>query len=71
MGLGDPDKGRRSYDLEQYARPWDMQTLSMLLIGAHFAKWDLISLMAAALDIVSEDAEQQKARGALSGGAIG
>lgn len=54
MGLGDPDKGRCSYDLKQYAEPHGAQELAMLFVSAHFAKWDIISLMTAALEVVVE-----------------
>ena len=54
MGLGDPEKGPRSYDLSKYAHP-DFESLINLLVSAHFGKYDIISLMTAALEIVVED----------------
>lgn len=49
MGLGDPEKGDLSYDLRQYGEPHTAENLAMLLVSAHSAKYDLISLMAAAI----------------------
>jgi len=50
-GLGDPEKGRHSYDLSQYANP-TLESVALLLVSAHTEKFDLVSLMAAAMEEV-------------------
>lgn len=51
MGLGDPEEGK-SYNLALYSPTVD--SLAMLLVGAHFEKYDLVSLFAAAINEIAE-----------------
>lgn len=53
IGLDNPDKGRRSYDLNQYDNP-GLQELALLLVSAHHGKYDIVSLFAAALEEMKE-----------------
>lgn len=53
VGLGDPEPGK-SYILAHYRRP-DLFALAMLLVGAHFDKYDIISVFAAALEVIAEE----------------
>ena len=55
MGLGEPEKGARSYDLSQYAEPQTFENVAMLLVGAHFEKYDLVALFAAAMEVVASE----------------
>lgn len=57
MGLNPPDKGRRSYNIDQYEPP-NLRSLAILLVSAHFSKWDIISIVAAALEIVAEESRK-------------
>lgn len=50
-GLGEPDKGKGSYDLSQYAHP-QFYELALLLVSAHHDKYDIVSIVAAALEEV-------------------
>ena len=42
-------------NFSHHAEPHSFQTLAMILIGGHHQKYDLISVMQAALEIVAED----------------
>lgn len=53
MGLGDPEKGSGSYDISKYDPP-NLETLALMLVSAHTAKYDIVSVMAAALEVVTE-----------------
>ena len=57
FGLND-EPTRMSFD--HYGGPRNFQTLSMILIGAFHAKYDLISIMQAALEIVEEETIKEK-----------
>lgn len=46
MGLGDP---KTTYDLSQYENP-SLESVALLLVNAHVDKYDLVSLMAAAME---------------------
>lgn len=50
-GLGDPVKGRHSYDLSRYSNP-TLESVAHLLVSAHTGKYELVSLMAAAMEEV-------------------
>jgi len=56
MGLGEPEKGPRSYDITKHAEPYSMESVALLLIGAHFEKYDLVSITTAALEETAEHA---------------
>lgn len=58
MGLGLPEKGRGSYSLANYSPP-DLNSLAIMLVSAHFAKWDIISIVSAALTVVAEEAARR------------
>lgn len=51
MGLDAPDKPN-AYDLSNYSEPHTIENVALLLVGAHFSKYDLVSLMAAAMEEV-------------------
>lgn len=51
MGLGNSEK-RKPYDISAYDHP-DLHSLAILLVSAHHDKWDLISIVTAALEEVS------------------
>jgi len=51
-GLGNPEKGPSSYQISQYGEHPDLASLAMLLVNAHFSKYDIISVFAAALEEV-------------------
>lgn len=57
-GLGDPEKGERSYDLSKHANP-DLESVAILIVSAHHAKYDLISLMLAAMQEVAESMKEK------------
>jgi len=50
-GLGDPEKGHRSYDLSQYSNP-TLESVAHLLVSAHTGKYELVSLMVSAMEEV-------------------
>lgn len=51
-GLEEPDKGPGSYDISQYA-PQSLHSLAIMLVSAHHSKWDIISVMTAALEEIA------------------
>lgn len=51
LGLSDPEPGK-SYSLANY-EPNNLTTLAMIIVGAHFEKWEIISIVAAALEHVA------------------
>lgn len=53
VALGEPDKGDLSYDLSNWA-PQDFFAVANVLVGAHSAKYDMVSLFAAAMEEVAE-----------------
>lgn len=53
FGLDSPVKGPDSYKFAQYGSQ-DLNALAMLLVNAHFAKYDIISVVAAALQEIAE-----------------
>lgn len=52
FGLNDSDKPN-AYQIDKYC-PQDLQALSMLIVGAHHEKYDIVSLTWAALEHVSK-----------------
>lgn len=60
FGLQDEPR-HLSFDL--YGGPRDFQMLSQILIGAFHGKYDLISIMQAALEIVKEETLKEKGDG--------
>lgn len=52
-GLGNPDKPGKAYSISQYDPP-NLHALAMLIVGAHFDKWDIISIVTAALEEVAD-----------------
>lgn len=52
-GLEEPDKGADSYKIDQYS-PQSLHSLAIMLVSAHFSKWDIISVMTAALEEVAD-----------------
>lgn len=60
IGLGNPDKELKNgkpYLISQYSPP-DLRNLALMLVSAHTAKYDLVSIVAAALEEVYEQAKQ-------------
>ena len=55
MGLGKPEKGEHSYDFSAYGTK-DFGDLALMLVSAHFEKYDIVSIVAAALEVVAEKA---------------
>lgn len=49
MSLENPEK-ERAYDLSKHATPHTFEDVAILLVSAHSAKYDLISLMTAAME---------------------
>lgn len=56
MGLGDPEP-HKSYSIAHYSP--NVESLAMLLVGAHYEKYDLVSLFAAVVQEVAEQANAQ------------
>jgi hypothetical protein len=56
MGLGDPET---SYDLSKYD-PANIESVAILLVSAHHAKYDLVSLFAAGMEEIQAVLERQR-----------
>lgn len=51
MSLGDPKESNiKPYDLANYSDPQTFENVAILLVSAHDAKYDLVSLMRAAME---------------------
>lgn len=59
FGLDDPDKPSGCYRIAHY-EPQDLRALAMLIVSAHHAKYDLISIVWAALEEVAEEVRKEK-----------
>jgi len=57
MGLGNPDKPN-AYDLSNYDHP-TFESLAILLISAHYDKYDLVSICCAAMEEVYKATKEQ------------
>jgi hypothetical protein len=56
MSLGEPKNTNiKPYDLANYVHP-DFESVAIMLVGAHEDKYDLVSLMCAAMEEVAEHA---------------
>ena len=58
IGLGEPIK-KDAYNIAHYERQ-DLQALALLLVSAHEAKYDLVSVFAAALEEVAVKSDSRK-----------
>lgn len=56
LGLNESEKSN-PYNIENYNPP-DLNSLAMLLVNAHFDKSDIISIVAAALEIIEEEMQK-------------
>lgn len=54
------DEKPHGLTFNSHAEPHTFQTLAMILIGGHHQKYDLISVMQAALEIVHEETVKEK-----------
>lgn len=55
IGLGNPEKDR-AYDLSRYSP--SLESIAILLVGAHFEKYDLVALLHAVMEEFSEHSSQ-------------
>jgi hypothetical protein len=54
FGIGTP---KTELDLDAYGKPWTLETLALVLVNGFHDKYDLVSIMQAALEEISENTE--------------